>query len=142
MNYNIYKYIFFKEKKIHFSCIILCWGKGKKKEINKTFPRESNTEVHKPVHALVDLGWNSRIKSSYRHIMTKLWEKLEESEYIRKEITNKLWIKIWYFILIWKKKKKNTSTREETKQKVSFGWTYHQLFLISHKLQDASRWVT
>ena len=41
-----------------------------------------------------------------------------------------------------KKKKKNTSTREETKQKVSFGWTYHQLFLISHKLQDASRWVT
>ena len=30
----------FKRKKIHFSCIILCWGKGNKKEINKTFPRE------------------------------------------------------------------------------------------------------
>ena len=41
-----------------------------------------------------------------------------------------------------KKKKKHTSTREEIEQKVSFGWTYHQLFLISHKLQDASWWLT
>ena len=31
---------FLKWKKIHFSCIILCWGKGNKKEINKIFPTE------------------------------------------------------------------------------------------------------
>ena len=36
-------------------------------------------------------------------------------------------------------KKKNTSIREEREQKDSFGWTYHQSFQISHKLQDATR---
>ena len=35
-------------------------------------------------------------------------------------------------------KKKNTSIKEE-RVEVSFGWTYHQPFLISHKLQDATR---
>ena len=31
--------------------------------------------------------------------MPKLWEELEESEYIMEDITNNLWMKFWYSFL-------------------------------------------
>ena len=79
-------------------------GEGQEKRKQQNLHKKENwaIEVPKLVHALEDLGWNTTT-SSYKQIMPKLCEKLEESKYFMKEIENNLWIKFFYFILIWKK---------------------------------------
>ena len=76
---HLLNFFFEKKKKIHFSWIILCWGKGNKKEINKSFPRELDS-LSKQTCSCVSGPWlkfknQVFLQTHYAQIMRKAWRK-------------------------------------------------------------------